>query len=266
MRVAILYAKQFVLSLSIAILSVTSAFAATITVFAAASLKESLDDAAKSFEQLTGDKVVISYAASSALAKQIENGAPAEIFFSADTDWMDYLIEKKQIRSESRVDLLGNRIVLISPATPTAAAAPMNTAPLVIAANFPLAQALGNNRLSIADPKAVPAGKYAKAALESLGVWASVEQKLAPAENVRAALAFVARGETPFGVVYKTDALAEKRVRIVDTFPPFSHVPIVYPVALTNLGKSEPAIAFLNFLKAPQTRVIWEKYGFTVRP
>ena len=253
-------AKRMLFAALLALFVSLPAFAQSVTIFAAASLKESLDAAAKSFEQSTGHKVVVSYAASSALARQIESGAPADIFFSADTDWMDYLTEKKLIRVGSRVDLLGNSIVLIAPTETTQPAVA-----LAIKPNFPLAQALGNGRLAIADPKAVPAGKYAKAALESLGVWSSIETKLAPAENVRAALSFVARGETPLGVVYKTDALAEKRVRIVDTFPSTSHAALVYPVALTVNAKSDHAAAFLSFLKATSTRAVWEKYGFAVR-
>ena len=221
-------------------------YAGTVTVFAAASLKESIDDLAKTFEQSTGHQVVVAYAASSALARQIERGAPADVFFSADTDWMDYLADKKMIRSDSRVDLLGNSIVLVAPSATQMV--------LTIQPNFPLSQALGHGRLAIADPKSVPAGKYAKSALEVLGVWGSIEAKLAPAENVRAALSFVARGEAPLGVVYKTDALAEKRVRIVDTFAPATHPPIVYPVALTANTKSEYAAAFLHFLTSARAQ------------
>jgi molybdate transport system substrate-binding protein len=238
----------------------TSTFAATataVTVFAAASLKESLDDAAKQFEAVSGHKVVVSYAASSALARQIISGAPADIFFSADTEWMDYLIGKKLMRAASRVDLLSNRLVLIAPVA--------SNVSLRIAPKFALRAAVGNRRLAIADPKFVPAGKYAKSALESLGVWHDIENNIAPAENVRAAMSFVARGEAPLGIVYATDALAEKRVRVVDTFPMTSHSLIIYPLALTVRESGSAAQQFIDYLKAPTTRMLWARYGFQVR-
>src|SRR5271166_4633998 len=169
-----------------------------VVIFAAASLKNALDDIQTQYERDTGKYVKISYAASSTLAKQIEAAAPADIFISADLDWMDYLAKRNLIKLETRANLLGNRLVLIAPVD--------SIAKLSIAPNFPLAQALGNGRLAIADPNGVPAGRYGKAALETLGVWSSVADKLAPAENVRATLALVSRGEAPLGIVYQTDA------------------------------------------------------------
>ena len=226
-----------------------------VTIFAAASLKESLDDVGRQFESVSGNKVVVSYAASSALAKQIEAGAPADIFIAADTDWADYLDARHLLALNSRANLLANRLVLIAPVG--------SGTTLKIAPAFKLSEALGKERLAIANPDAVPAGKYAKAALETLGVWASVVDKLARAENVRAALALVSRGETPFGIVYRTDAMADKGVRVIDTFPAESHRPITYPVALVATSKSAAARALIAFMKSDQTRSTWEKYGFT---
>jgi len=228
--------------------------AADLTVFAAASLKEALDEQGKRFEADTGSRVVVSYAASNALAKQIEAGAPAAMFISADLEWMDYLDQRKLLVPGSRVNLLRNTLVLIAPATSSKA--------LTIGPGFALAPALGGDKLAMANPDSVPAGKYGKAALESLGVWNQVEGQVVRAENVRAALALVARGEAAFGIVYRTDALAEKGVRIVDTFPQSSHPSIVYPAALISGRESPAAKALLGFLRSPAARAIWEKYGF----
>ncbi|HJU23158.1 MAG TPA: molybdate ABC transporter substrate-binding protein [Casimicrobiaceae bacterium] len=228
--------------------------AAQVTVFAAASLEEAMDAQAHRFESATGDKVVVSYAASSALAKQIVNGAPADVFISADPDWMDYLAKRKLIAPGTRFDLLRNSLVLIAPA--------QSSATLRIASGFALAAALGDGRLAVANPESVPAGKYAKEALEHLGVWTSVEHRLARTENVRAALALVSRGEAPFGIVYRTDALADRRVKIVDAFPEASHAPIVYPIALVSGRASAEAKRLLDDLRSPAATAIWEKYGF----
>lgn len=235
------------------------ALAADITVFAAASLKEALDAVAADYQRASGDKVVVSYAASSALARQIENGAPADVFISADREWMDYLQQRRLIDPGSRRNLLGNRLVLIGPAA--------GGETLTIAPGFPLATKLGANRLAIANPDAVPAGKYGKAALQQLGVWSAVEPKLARAVNVRAALLLVARGEAPYGIVYRTDALAEPKVRIVGTFPDDSHAPIVYPAALVTDGARPPAPAarrFAGYLQGAAALPVWKKYGFAV--
>ena len=230
--------------------------ATEVTVFAAASLKNALDDATKAYEAKSGDKVVISYAASSALAKQIEGGAPADIFFSADLDWMDYLQQKNLIDVGSRKTLLGNTLVLIAPKG--------STVSLTIEKGFPLVQALGSDgKLAMADVNAVPAGKYGKAALIYLGVWDAVASRVAQAENVRAALAFVARGETPLGIVYGTDAKAEPAVRVVGTFPEDSHLKIEYPVALLASAKPE-ARKFFDFVVSPTAASAFEAQGFTM--
>jgi molybdate transport system substrate-binding protein len=225
-------------------------------VFGAASLKNALDDADAQYQRDAGHKVVVSYGASSALAKQIENGAPADIFISADLDWMDYVAEHKLIKPETRFNLLGNKLVLIAPAD--------SRINLTIAPNFPLAQALGNDRLAMAEPSAVPAGKYGKAALEALGVWASVANKIAPAQDVRATLLLVSRGEAPLGIVYQTDAAADKGVKIVGAFPESTHPPIIYPIAVTTASTNPDTAAYIGFLKSPAAKPAFEKQGFVV--
>lgn len=229
--------------------------AATITVFGAASLTDALNDIGKAYKAKSGDDVVFSFAASSALAKQIEASGGADVFLSADTDWMDYLDKKNLIDHGTRRDLLGNALVLIAPVS--------NPAIINIAPHFDLAGALNGGKLSIADPASVPAGKYAHAALTTLGVWDSVSGQLALAENVRVALAYVSRGEAPLGIVYRTDALSDKGVRIAGMFPENTHVPIVYPAALVKDGKPE-ARGFLKFLSGPEATAIFEKDGFTI--
>ena len=232
--------------------------AAEITVFAAASLKSALDDAVKLYEAKTGHQVVVNYAASSALAKQIESGAPAEIFFSADLEWMNYLERKQLIDVSSRHTLLGNTLVLIAPKDSTAA--------LTIEKNFPLLQALGpDGKLAMAGFN-VPAGKYGKAALAYLGAWDKVAQRVVQAENVRGALAFVAKTEVPLGIVYGTDAKSEPAVRVVGTFPAESHPQILYPVALLASSKSKhEARRFLDFLLSPEAAPAFEAQGFTIQ-
>ncbi len=230
------------------------ATAADVTVFAAASLKEALDEQAKKFEADTGRKVIISYGASNALAKQIESGAPADVFISADLDWMDYVDQRRLLAPNSRADLLRNTLVLVAPSSSNSA--------LRIGPNFGLAAALGTEKLAMANPDSVPAGKYGKRALETMKVWASVEKQVARAETVRAALAIVSRGEAPFGIVYRTDALADRGVKVVDTFPPDSHPPIVYPAALVAAGKSTAAAPFVDYIRSAPARAVWEKYGF----
>lgn len=232
-----------------------AAFAADITMFAAASLSTALPEIAAVYQKQSGKTVTFSFAASSVLAHQIEASPGADVFMSADADWMDYLDKKGLIQPASPKTLLATKLVLIAPS-----AAPVT---LKIAPNFDLAGVLKGGRLAVADPASVPAGKYAKASLTALGVWPAVESKLASAENVRVALAYVARGETPLGIVYKTDALAEPKVKIVDTFPGKSHPPIVYPVALTKDARPE-AKAFLTFLEGREARAIFVKYGFEV--
>jgi molybdate transport system substrate-binding protein len=227
-------------------------------VFAAASLKNALDDVTRHYQADTGSKATISYAASSTLAKQIESGAPADIFVSADRRWMDYAQEHDLIQPKTRYDLLGNSLVLIAPKNSSPDAGQMMIGP-----GFPLAKMLGDGRLAMAEPNSVPAGMYGKAALTKLGLWDQVAGKIASAENVRAALALVARGEAPLGIVYKTDAAIEPGVRIVGTFPSGTHEPIVYPLALT--GSARPAATpFAAYLHGPAARNVFEKYGFTV--
>ena len=232
----------------------TLAQAQNVTVFAAASLKNALDEIDARYQARGGDKAAISYASSSALAKQVESGAPADIFISADLDWMDHVEKRSLIKAGTRTNLLRNEIVLIAPAD--------SKASFTIGPKFPLAKLLGDGRLAMGDPDHVPAGKYGKAALEALEVWSSVANRIARAENVRAALNFVARGEAPFGVVYRTDAAAEKNVRIAGAFPGNTHPPIVYPAALLSGGKSPAADRYFQFVKSTEAQSIFRKHGF----
>ena len=202
-----------------------AAFADDVLVFAAASLRNALDDAVAGFAKSGGGAVKVSYAASSALAKQIDAGAPADIFISADPDWMNGVQKNNAIKTDTRFDFLSNVLVLVEPAD--------SNAKVDIKPRFPLASMLGSNRLAMADPDAVPAGKYGKAALQKLGVWDQVEGKVARAEDVRAALLFVDRKEAPFGIVYQTDAAADSNVKIAGVFPQDTYPPIVYPAAIT---------------------------------
>lgn len=233
---------------------VADATSGTVVVFAAASLKTALDRIGDSWTSATGHRVTFSYASSGALARQIESGAPADIFASANVEWMDYLAGRALIRPETRVSLLGNALVLVAPRDSTIA--------IGIAPGFGLAAALGDGRLAVGIPGTVPAGTYAKAALISLGVWDAVKPKLAGALSVRAALAFVARGEASLGIVYATDAKAEPSVRIVATFPPESHPPIEYPFALTAASSNPAAMAFLAYLRSPAAAEVFKAEGF----
>jgi molybdate transport system substrate-binding protein len=232
----------------------------SLVVFAAASMKNALDDIDAAFTAKTGVNVSASYAASSVLAKQIEQGAPADIFVSADTDWMDYAISKENINEPTRVNLLGNSIVLIAPKN-------SKIDNVTIAPGFDLAKLAGDGKIATGDVKAVPVGKYAKAALEKLEAWQAAEPKFAIAESVRAALILVARGEAALGIVYSTDAKVEPGVKIVGTFPADSHPPIIYPVAATATAKAE-ATDYLAFLRSSAAKTVLEKYGFTylIRP
>jgi molybdate transport system substrate-binding protein len=227
-----------------------------VLVFAAASLKNALDDIHAQYTKETGKQLSISLAASSQLAKQIESGAPADIFISADLDWMDYLAQKNLIKIDTWKNLLGNELVLIAPKN--------RTLDIKIAAGFDLAKLLEGGKLAMADTAAVPAGKYGKAALEKLGIWASVSGQIAQAENVRAALALVARKEAPLGIVYQTDAAVEPGVRIVGVFPADTHPPIIYPAALTAGSSNPDAPPFLAYLGSETAQPLFEKQGFTV--
>lgn len=228
----------------------------SVTVFAAASLKNALDDVDAAFSKATGTKVTASYAATSALAKQIEQGAPADIFISADLKWMDYALQHKLVKEETRVDLLGNRLVLIAPKD-------SKLDHVTISNGFDIAKLAGDGRIAVADTTAVPAGRYAKAALENLGAWKATEPKLAQAENVRATLVFVARGETPIGIVYATDAKIEPNVKIVGVFPDGAYPPVTYPVAQTAASNNPNAARYLSFLRSNTAKAIFEKYGFS---
>lgn len=234
----------------------TTQAADNVVVFAAASLKNALDAVNASWQADGNEPATISYAASSALARQIESGAPADVFISADLDWMRYLSGKNLTKPDTEVQLLGNRIVLIAPRD--------STTETTIEPDFKLADLLGDGRLAMADVKAVPAGKYGKAALEKLGVWSSVENKVAQAENVRAALKLVATGEAPLGIVYQTDAAADPEVKIIAAFPQDTHEPIIYPAGLLADTKNEDAAKFLDYLKSAKARPLFEAQGFTV--
>jgi len=247
--------RLFGAGLIAAVLAISPATAAGVTVFAAASLSDALGDVAKAYQSKTGTLPTLSFAASSVLARQIEASGGADIFISADADWMDYLDSRGFIAHDTRKDLLGNSLVLIAPADAAVS--------IKIAPHFDLLGALKGGRLSLADPDSVPAGKYARTALTTFGVWNSVVDHIVNAENVRVALAYVARGEAPLGIVYATDALSEKRVHVVGTFPAGSHAPIVYPAALTR-DAGPDARAFLDFLSSQDARAIFEKDGFIV--
>lgn len=242
---------------TLATLPFPSALAAErVNVFAAASLKNALDEVSAAWTAGTGKETTNTFAASSALARQIESGAPADVFISADLDWMKYLSDRKLIAEGSEVQLLGNTLVLVAPAGSQAA--------ITIAPGFDLAGLLNGGKLAMGDVKAVPAGKYAKAALEKLGVWAMVEGSLAQAENVRAALKLVATGEAPAGIVYGTDAVEDKAVRVLGTFPADSHPPIIYPAAVTAASQNADAAEFLAFLRSPAAQGIFKAHGFTI--
>jgi molybdate transport system substrate-binding protein len=225
-----------------------------VLVFAAASLTNVLDEIGAAYTQQTRQHVKFSYAASSALARQLEAGARADVFFSADLEWMDYVQARNLIDRSTRHNVLGNRLVLVAPAD--------SKIELHIEPGFKLAAALGKGRLATGDPDSVPVGKYARTALTSLGVWNDVADKLVRADNVRSALAFIARGETPLGIVYETDAKIEKRVRVVAPFPTDSYPPIVYPVAVTTLAHPA-ARPFVEFLQSATAQQAFKKYGFT---
>ena len=230
------------------------AFAADVTVFGAASLADALKEIMANYKKTSGKDVAVSLAASSQLARQIEGSAGADIFISADLDWMDYLDNKGLIQHDTRVNLLGNRLVLV-------AGKDVN-ATITIAPHFDLLGALKGGRLAMADPDSVPAGKYGRTALTSLGVWNGVVNHVVNAENVRVALAYVARGEAPFGIVYETDAKADSNVKVAGVFPENTHQPILYPAALVKDAKPE-ARAFLTYLASPAARAVFEKDGFT---
>lgn len=230
---------------------------APLTVLAAASLKDVMDAQGLAFAKAGGPSVRFSYAASSALARQIEAGAPADLFISADSDWMDYVAQRRLIDPATRRDLVTNHLALIAPKDSKVA--------LKATRGMPLAQALGGGRLSMAGPD-VPAGRYGRAALETLGVWTSVQDRLVQADNVRGALVFVSRGEAPLGIVYDTDAKADPGVRIVALFPDDSHPKIVYPAAVLGASTNPAARRFMAFLHTPAAAATFRRYGFSPQP
>lgn len=224
-----------------------------ITIFAAASLTNVLQELGDNFTRETSIPIRFSFAASSTLARQIESGAPADVFFSADLQWMDYLQTRNLIQRQTRHDVLGNRLVLIAPVD--------SKIELKISPHFPLVAALGNGRLATGDPESVPVGRYTQSALTRLGIWREAAKHLIRADSVRSALAFVDRGEAPLGIVYATDALIDKNVRVVDVFPAGSHLPIIYPIALTAAAQADAA-TFIDYIRGPACDVVFKKYGF----
>lgn len=226
----------------------------SLTVFAAASLTNALQELGDGFTRQTSIAVRFSFASSAALARQIENGSPADVFFSADVEWMDYLQTRNLIQRDTRHDVLGNRLVLIAPTD--------SKIQLTIAPQFPLAATLGKGRLATGDPDSVPVGRYAREALTTLGAWNAVSDRLVRTDSVRSALALVDRGEATLGIVYETDALIDKHVRVVDVFPANSHLPIVYPIAQTRAAKPEAA-RFVAYIRGPAGDVVFKAYGFS---
>jgi molybdate transport system substrate-binding protein len=235
------------------------AHADDLLVFAAASLKPALDEIIATPQAKAIGEIKASYAASSQLAHQIEAGAPAALFISADQDWMNAVEAKDHIARDTRVDLLGNALVLVAPKD--------RSTVLTIADHFDIAGALGKDgRLALGEPNSVPAGKYAKSALTALGVWDSIQSRVVSADNVRAALNFVVRGEAPLGIVYRSDAISEPAVRVVDTFPQSTHAPIVYPAAIVAGHDSPAARQLLGLLREPGAQAIFRRYGFDAPP
>lgn len=247
--------RLFAFALTLLIGAGTAHAQQPLTVFAAASLQNALDEAGKAFTAKTGTPVRFSYAATSALARQLEQAAPADLFASADLEWMDWVLQRNLVKKETRVDLLGNKLVIVAPKDGPASVA--------LTADG-LKAALGGGRLAMGEVNAVPAGKYGKSALEKLGLWSGVSNQIAQSDNVRAALLLVSRKEAPLGIVYETDAKADANVRIVASFPADSHAPIVYPFAVTANSTNKGAAEFLAFLSSAEARPIFEKQGFTV--
>jgi molybdate transport system substrate-binding protein len=236
--------------------SLTHAYDKGPVVFAAASLKDAIDATDAGFAKESGKQPVASYAASSALAKQIEQGAPADIFISADEDWMNYLADRKLIKPDTRFDLLGNTLVLIAPKDSKIEAKIMQ--------GFPLAALLGDGHLAMANTDSVPAGKYGKAALTKVGVWDQVKDKIAQADNVRAALKLVSTEEAPLGIVYGTDARSDPDVKVIDTFPEGTHPPIIYPIAIAASSTNADAPALLAYLKSAAAQSVFKDQGFRI--
>ncbi len=230
--------------------------AGSVTVFAAASTTEAMQEIIEAFDARGDHDATVSFASSSTLAKQIENGAPAQVYIAANPKWMDYLAERDAIAADTRTDLLGNSLVLVAPVD--------SVLQTEIRKGMALASFLDDDRLAVGDPDHVPAGQYAKASLQHLGIWDAVEPRLARGKDVRAAMAYVERGETPLGITYRTDAAASKRVKVLDTFPADSHPPVIYPAAIvSDAAEDAAAVAFFNFLRGPDARVIFDRHGFS---
>ncbi|CFQ72875.1 molybdate ABC transporter substrate-binding protein [Yersinia enterocolitica] len=236
----------------------SSAMAADMTVFAAASLTNALQDIAVQYKKEKQVDVVASYASSSTLARQIEQGAPADLFISADQQWMDYAIDKQQMVANTRYTLLGNELVLIAPKD-------SKITKVAIDKKTDWKKLLEGGRLAVGDPDHVPAGIYAKESLENLGAWATLAPEMARANNVRSAMALVERAEAPLGIVYGSDAIASDKVKVVGVFPEASHKPVEYPMAIVKGHENPTVTAFYDYLKSPAAAVIFEKYGFTTR-
>jgi molybdate transport system substrate-binding protein len=247
----------FAVSLLLLYLSSSAHALDKINVFAAASLKDAMDEVAHNFTASSKIEVKASYAGSLALARQIEQGAPVDVFASADQDSMDYVATRHLIRPETRVDLLGNQLVVVGGLATPPLPVPMTAAGWTAA--------LGNGRVAVGEVKTVPAGKYAKQALDKLGLWDTLGPHLAPSDNVRGALNFVVRGEAPLGIVYASDAKAEPQVKVVATFPEDSHAPIVYPFAITTASQGDAAGQFMTYLKSDAAKTVFTKWGFTAR-
>lgn len=227
-----------------------------ITVFAAASLTNAMQDIAKEYKKEKRVDVVSSFASSSTLARQIEAGAPADLFISADQKWMDYAIDKKAIDTATRETLLGNSLVVVAPKD-------SKQGDFTINATTQWLSLLNDGRLAVGDPDHVPAGIYAKEALQKLGAWETLSSRLAPAEDVRGALALVERNEAPLGIVYGSDAVASKGVKVVSTFPEDSHKKVEYPLAIVDGHNNATVKAFYDYLSGPQASAIFKRYGFT---
>ncbi|HEG0620535.1 TPA: molybdate ABC transporter substrate-binding protein [Yersinia enterocolitica] len=250
--------NKWVASAALLIAFSSSAMAADITVFAAASLTNALQDIAAQYKKEKQVDVVASYASSSTLARQIEQGAPADLFISADQQWMDYAIDKQQMVANTRYTLLGNELVLIAPKD-------SKITKVEIDKKTDWKKLLEGGRLAVGDPDHVPAGIYAKESLENLGAWATLAPEMARANNVRSAMALVERAEAPLGIVYGSDAIASDKVKVVGVFPESSHKPVEYPMAIVKGHENPTVTAFYDYLKSPAAAVIFEKYGFTTR-
>jgi molybdate transport system substrate-binding protein len=239
-------------------LAATGVRADGVLTFAAASTKDALNEIGERYGESSGRRVTFSFASSADLARQIEHGAPADLFLSADTAWMDYLSERRLLVADSRRDLLSNRLVLIAPEGSELA--------IEMGPGAPLAAALGDGWFVLADPDIVPAGRYARTALEKLGLWSGIESRLVGAKDVRAALALVERGEAAAGIVYATDAMTSERVRVVDNVPADSHPPILYPMAILSGHDDDDARAFAAYLAGPEAKAVFARFGFLVLP